>query len=113
MYFDGTDWITQAIGTTGQVLAVNATADGFTYTNALTDTLASTNILVGNGSNIATAVALSGDATIANTGALTISNDAITTVKILNDAITTAKILDANITTAKLADAGCHPRQAR
>ena len=34
--------------------------------------------------HIATDVALSGDATIVNTGALTIANNAITTAKILN-----------------------------
>lgn len=39
-------------------------------------------ILVGNASGIATAVALSGDATIANTGALTISAAAITLSKL-------------------------------
>jgi hypothetical protein len=55
-------------------------------------------ILVGNASGIATAVAMSGDATIANTGALTIAANAITT----------AKILDANVTLAKLA-AGITP----
>lgn len=36
-------------------------------------TLANTHILVGNGSNVAVDVALSGDATIANTGALTVT----------------------------------------
>lgn len=35
--------------------------------------LTSTNILVGNGSNVAAAVAVSGDATLANTGALTLA----------------------------------------
>jgi hypothetical protein len=39
----------------------------------LSNTLASTNVLVGNGSNAATAVAISGDATLANTGALTVT----------------------------------------
>ena len=34
-------------------------------------------ILVGNGSNVPTAVAVSGDVTIANTGAVTIANDAV------------------------------------
>lgn len=37
-------------------------------------TLANTHILVGNGSNVAADVAMSGDATIANTGALTLKN---------------------------------------
>lgn len=40
--------------------------------------LTSTNILVGNGSNVPTAVAVSGDATLANTGALTLANTAVT-----------------------------------
>lgn len=55
--------------------------------------LANGHILVGNASGIATDVAMSGDATLANTGALTIAANAITT----------AKILDANVTLAKLA----------
>jgi hypothetical protein len=40
--------------------------------------LANTHIFVGNGSNVATDVAMSGDATIANTGALTLANTAVT-----------------------------------
>jgi hypothetical protein len=39
----------------------------------LTSTLASADIFVGNGSNVATAVALSGDATLSNAGALTLA----------------------------------------
>lgn len=60
--------------------------------------LTSGNILVGSAGNVPTAVAMSGDATIIASGALTIANDAITT----------AKILDANVTLAKLA-AGITP----
>jgi hypothetical protein len=41
----------------------------------LSQTLANANIFVGNASNIATAVAMTGDATIANTGALTIASN--------------------------------------
>lgn len=74
----------------------------------LSSTLADTNIFVGNGSNVATGVALSGDATMANTGAMTIANNAITAAKIASNAVTTAKILDANVTLAKLA-AGITP----
>ncbi len=70
--------------------------------------LTSGNLLVGSAGNVATAVAMSGDATIIASGALTIANDAITTAKILNDAVTTAKILNANVTLAKLA-AGITP----
>jgi hypothetical protein len=41
-------------------------------------TLSNGNILVGNGSNVASAVAVSGDATLSNTGALTLVNTAVT-----------------------------------
>jgi hypothetical protein len=54
--------------------------------------LANGQIFVGNASGIATAVTMSGDATIANTGALTIANNAITTAKILNANVTLAKL---------------------
>lgn len=69
----------------------------------LSDTLPSAEIFVGSASNIATPVALSGDATMANTGAMTIANSAINAAKLASDAVTTAKILDANVTLAKLA----------
>lgn len=78
---------------------ISASADiSFSKLAALT----SGRILVGNGSNVATSVSLSGDATLANTGALTIANDAITTVKILDDAVTTNKILDNNVVSSKV-----------
>jgi hypothetical protein len=64
--------------------------------------LPSAQIIVGNGSNVPTAVTMSGDATISNAGALTIANSAVTAAKIASDAVTTAKILDANVTLAKL-----------
>lgn len=47
--------------------------DGDVPTTSLSSALTSSNILVGNVSNIATDVALSGDATLANTGALTLN----------------------------------------
>jgi hypothetical protein len=49
-------------------------------------------ILVGNAGGIAAPVAMSGDATIVNTGALTIAANAITTAKILNANVTLAKL---------------------
>ena len=61
-------------------------------TGFLPTTLTSANIIVGNNLGIATAVAMSGDTTINNTGAVTISNDAVTTAKILNSNVTYAKI---------------------
>lgn len=74
----------------------------------LTDTLPSGQLFVGNASNVATAVVMSGDATMANTGALTIANLAVNAAKLAADAVTTVKILDANVTLAKLA-AGIAP----
>lgn len=61
--------------------------------STIASSLTSAHIFVGNGSNVATDVALSGDATLANTGAMTIANSAITT----------AKLNDASVTAAKLA----------
>jgi hypothetical protein len=58
----------------------------------LSTTLSNTNIFVGNASNVATGVAMSGDATMANTGAITIANNAITTAKINAAAVTLAKL---------------------
>ena len=48
-------------------------------------------ILVGDGTTTAL-VAVSGDATLASSGALTIANDAVTTAKILNANVTFAKL---------------------
>jgi len=53
----------------------------------------STHILVGNGTTF-TNVAMSGDATISQAGAVTIANTAVETAMIANDAITSAKIAD-------------------
>jgi hypothetical protein len=52
------------------------------YSTGGTSSLTNTHIFVGNGSNVATDVAMSGDATMANTGALTVANNAITYAKI-------------------------------
>lgn len=49
------------------------TLSGYGITDAISTTLTSTRIIVGNGSNVATAVNLSGDATISNTGVLTLA----------------------------------------
>ncbi len=55
--------------------------------------LASGHIIVGSAGTVPTSVAMSGDATIIASGAVTIANNAVTT----------AKILDANVTSGKLA----------
>jgi hypothetical protein len=53
-------------------------ADWNTFNAKLTPVLTSANILVGNGSNVATPVVMSGDAAIDNTGAVTVSDLTIT-----------------------------------
>ncbi len=92
---------------TGIVYIMNGTTASPTFTpidTAAGLALTNAHIFVGNASNLPADVALSGDATISNAGALTIANLAVTAAKLASDAVTTAKILDANVTTAKLAD---------
>jgi hypothetical protein len=65
----------------------------------LSNTLSNGNIFVGNASNIATGVAMSGDATISNTGVLTIGAGAVTGSKIANNAVDYAQLaLDVGAT---------------
>jgi hypothetical protein len=90
-------------GTAGQVLTVSGgQASWQPAPSGSVPTLSNGQILIGNGTANSPAT-LSGDATLA-AGALTISNNAVTTSKIANDAVTTAKILDANVTNVKLAN---------
>ena len=79
-----------SLGTGLSFSGANLQVTGFVPT-----TLTSANIIVGNNLGVATAVAMSGDTTISNTGAVTISNDAVTTAKILNSNVTYAKIQNA------------------
>lgn len=60
--------------------------------------LTSGQLIVGNTSNVPTAVAMSGDATLSNTGALTIANDAITADKLADTSVTAASYTNASIT---------------
>lgn len=76
LYYDGTYWV--EIGRTNPTV--------------LSAALTSAHLFVGNASNIAVDVALSGDATLANTGAMTIANLAVTTAKINTAAVTAAKL---------------------
>lgn len=56
--------------------------------------VADSTIVVGDSSTGLVSVAVSGDATLTKAGALTIANDAISTVKIADDAVTAAKLDD-------------------
>jgi hypothetical protein len=55
-----------------------STSDWVTFNNKLTSSLTNANILIGNGSNVATGVTMSGDATINNTGVITFDNTTVT-----------------------------------
>lgn len=78
--------------TNGQVIVYSSSAGAWIPGSAVTSALTSAHIFVGDGSNVAQDVALSGDATLSNTGALTIANGAITTAKIANNAVDGTKI---------------------
>ena len=67
----------------------NATSNNTTLTDG--------SVFVGNASNVATAVALSGDVTLTNTGVATIADNAVTTSKIADINVTNAKLDKANI----------------
>jgi hypothetical protein len=69
----------------------------------LSNALASGSVFIGNGSGVATAQTISGDATITNAGILTISNSAITLAKLAADSVNSAKIVDGSIALADLA----------
>ena len=100
----GTGPISVATGTTTPVVSMtqsNTTTDGYVsaadwnlFNNKLPSALTSTQIFVGSVGGVATGVAMSGDTTIINSGAVTIANNAITTTKINNLAVTDAKIND-------------------
>jgi ethanolamine utilization microcompartment shell protein EutS len=79
----------------------------WSLTLATNDTIALANglIFVGNASGVATGVLMSGDASISNTGGITIANNAITTAKIAAAQVTLAK-LAAGITPAYIIKLG-------
>ncbi len=61
-------------------------------TNFASSTLTDGQIFVGNGSDVATGVTMSGDVTITNAGVAAIGDDKVTTAKILNGNVTAAKV---------------------
>ncbi len=90
-YSNGTSYMATAVGTSGQILRSNAAgAPTWVSTSTLglmSTALASAYIWVGNASGVATAVSMSSDATISNTGALTISANAVGSSEIINNSI--------------------------
>ena len=83
-------------------LAANAVVNASIASGAAIDhnklaALSDGNILVGSGSNVPTSVAVSGDVSLANTGAVTIANDAVEQAMIADDAVGTDQIASAAI----------------
>lgn len=92
--------------TNGQILKYNGTTWGCAADGGGTlPTLTSANIWVGNGSNAATAVAMSGDATLSNAGALTIGTGAVTSAKILDGTVALADLAGNSVDASKIVDA--------
>ena len=90
--------VTGTVITTGDTGTVtNAMLAGSIALTKLAN-LTSAQLIVGNGSNVPTAVALSGDATLSNTGALTIADDAVTAAKLADTSVTAGNYTAADIT---------------
>lgn len=75
-------------------------------------------ILVGNASGVAADVAVSGDVTIANTGAVTIANNAVTGAKMANNTVTSTQldigviqVATVNVSAADIVTAGTTMKQ--
>ena len=77
--------------------AQDAVTKSYVDNATLTTTLTDGSIFVGNASNEATSVTLSGDVTLTNTGVATITNTAVTTSKIADVNVTNAKLDKPNI----------------
>lgn len=76
----------------GSQTGLLTSTDWNTFNNKLSVTLNTGKIFIGDGSNEATAVTISGDASLSNSGLLTISDSAITASKILDGVITYSKL---------------------
>lgn len=71
-------------------------ADFTTFAAKLTSALTSAHLFVGNGSNVATDVAVSGDLTLANTGAFTIGAKKVQASKLDSGAATNGQVATAD-----------------
>ena len=87
-------------GTTNVTIAGDLTISGDDLTMGTNTSGAA---LIADGTNF-NPVVISGDATVATNGALTIANDAVTSAKIADDAITSALLADAAVVSAAIAD---------
>ena len=93
-FYDSSSW---------NVIASTFTIDGASDTN-LTSPADGALLLYDTGTSKFIDNVVSGDATLADTGVLTIADDAVTTAKIADNAVTTAKINADAVTGAEIAD---------
>ena len=84
-------------GSVTNVKVDSAAAIAHSKLASLTDTY----ILVGNGSNVPTAVDVTGDVTITNAGVTAIGTDKVLTANILDDNVTADKLADTAVTPAE------------
>jgi Repeat of unknown function (DUF5907) len=129
-YFDGSLWqkIGTGVGTVSSVTGVapisvstgtstpaisiataNSTTTGAlsstdwsTFNSKLGNVLTSGNLFVGNASNLATAVPMSGDATISNTGVVSIGTGKVTSAHILDGTIGAADLNNMSATSGQV-----------
>jgi hypothetical protein len=87
-----------ASGTTGSILAYNASGD-IEEVDMATDGKLLIGVTAGKGYN---AAVLSGDATLSTGGVLSLANNSVDTAELVDASVTTAKIDDAAVTAAKL-----------
>lgn len=88
----GANTITNVDGSAGQILTTDGLGNANWQDNSTAlPTLTDAQILISDGTDT-NARTISGDATITNTGVITIANNAINNVKIADDAVTIAKI---------------------
>ena len=105
MYYDGTNWVRLAKGTTGQVLTQGASAPAWSADSTNVGGTAVGGDVTGTVSNITipantiTTAMIAADVIVAED----IANNAITVAELQDNAVTTAKILNNNVTGAKIA----------
>lgn len=80
-----------AANATTSVTGFLTSTDWNTFNGKLSSTLANGSIFIGNGSNVATAQAVSGDITITNAGVVTIGTNVVTNTKLAQMAADTVK----------------------
>ena len=100
LYYNGSAWTDLAHGTSGQYLQTQGASANPQWATVSASLPALTNgdIWIGNGSNVATAVAVTGNVTISNTGVTTIGAGVVTNA-MLAGSIAASKLVGTDIAT--------------